>query len=125
MSGEKDWSTGLFGCLDDAGLCVWGLFCTACLFGENVSSLTQVQSQQDLINKVPPPVASGCCCPCLLYSLTTVYCWCCVGGLNRRDLREKYGLRHEPCGDCTVHMFCSPCAVCQEARELKVRLAAA
>lgn len=43
-----------------------------------------------------------------------------VGGYQRRKLREKYNLRHAPCGDCTVHLFCSPCAVCQESRELRV-----
>ncbi len=40
---------------------------------------------------------------------------------NRRALREKFGLPEEPCDDCTVVSFCSPCAVCQAARELKFR----
>lgn len=42
-------------------------------------------------------------------------------GSFRSEVRNKYNLSEEPCSDCLVHFFCSPCAVCQEARELKVR----
>ena len=41
--------------------------------------------------------------------------------LKRGDLRRKYGLREEPCGDCPTTFCCSACALCQEARFLKRR----
>ena len=41
--------------------------------------------------------------------------------MKRKLLREKYGLREEPCNDCLVTAFCAPCANCQDARELKAR----
>lgn len=41
-------------------------------------------------------------------------------GNLRGEVRTKYNLPSEPCADCCVHLCCSPCAVCQEAREIKV-----
>lgn len=40
---------------------------------------------------------------------------------KRRKIREKFGLREEPCDDCLVTACCAECAISQEARELKVR----
>eukprot|EP00798_Chlamydomonas_sp_ICE-L_P005505 gene5505-5532_t len=39
----------------------------------------------------------------------------------RSQLRNKYGLPPRPCSDELVHFFCNPCALCQEARELRFR----
>lgn len=44
---------------------------------------------------------------------------------NRRALRERFNLDAQPCGDGWAHCLLGPCAVCQEARELKVRRPAA
>jgi Cys-rich protein (TIGR01571 family) len=41
--------------------------------------------------------------------------------MKRQKLREKYKLKESPCGDCPTTFFCGPCALCQEARELKSR----
>jgi len=40
---------------------------------------------------------------------------------NRSRLREHFALPEEPCRDFLVHLFCTPCAICQESRELKNR----
>jgi len=40
---------------------------------------------------------------------------------KREALRNRFGLQ-EDCNDCVATTFCAPCAVCQEARELKFRL---
>jgi len=41
---------------------------------------------------------------------------------ERTALREKYNLREsEECGDLLATICCGPCAICQEARELKSR----
>lgn len=39
---------------------------------------------------------------------------------KRQQLRNQYGLQ-EDCNDCLATACCGPCAVCQEARELKNR----
>ncbi|CAL8990052.1 unnamed protein product [Prunus brigantina] len=41
--------------------------------------------------------------------------------MYRKRLRQNFGLPEEPCGDCCVHFFCEPCALCQEHAELKSR----
>jgi len=105
----QPWSSGLFGCFDDIGICCYGLFCTPCLYGENVNKLNGV----------------GCYMPCCqYYCLAGLSMCCCVASPNRTMIRNKYGLAEEPCNDCCVHVFFSPCAVCQEARELKKQVAA-
>eukprot|EP00803_Ostreobium_quekettii_P008191 evm.model.scf_3073.3 EVM.evm.TU.scf_3073.3 scf_3073:9662-10459(-) len=111
---EEDWSSGLFACFDDAGLCIWGLLFPACLYADNVAFISKRQKQG-----APQSAGTGWCCPCLTYCLC-FYCSCCIAGLYRNDLRRKYRLMQEPCGDCTVHLCCSPCGLCQEAREIKV-----
>jgi Cys-rich protein (TIGR01571 family) len=39
---------------------------------------------------------------------------------KREALRRRYGLE-EDCNDCIATTFCAACAICQEARELKLR----
>ena len=41
--------------------------------------------------------------------------------MEREKLRKKYNLKEGDCGDCPTAFFCSPCALCQEAREMKSR----
>ena len=60
---------------------------------------------------------------CCVYALTAnVYlCWI-PHFITRKKLREKYNLKEDPsCGDCPTTFFCGPCALCQEAREMKLR----
>ncbi len=60
---------------------------------------------------------------CCAYSiLTSCYlCWL-PHWYERQALREKYNLTENPeCGDLLTTIFCSPCALCQEAREMKSR----
>ena len=41
---------------------------------------------------------------------------------KRKALRDRYSIQ-EDCNDCAATTFCTSCAVCQEARELKFRSA--
>jgi len=40
---------------------------------------------------------------------------------KRKALRNRFDLQ-ENCNDCIATTCCAPCAICQEARELKTRL---
>ena len=64
------------------------------------------------------PPAGGCCTYCFLSG-----CYVCgiPAGNTRGMLRAKYGLPEEPYSDCVVHTLCAPCALCQDAREVKIR----
>ena len=95
----------LCGCCDDCGSCCCVLCgCAPCLFGQNAEKID----------------GSSCCLMCLAYGclLNFSLCWIphCI---KRKDLRNRYGLREEPCGDCPTTFCCGPCALCQEARFLK------
>ncbi|CAF1538084.1 unnamed protein product [Adineta ricciae] len=40
---------------------------------------------------------------------------------KRARLRQRYGLVEDACGDCFITCCCPACAICQEAREMKMR----
>ena len=44
-----------------------------------------------------------------------------MGSNFRREFRTQFNIIEEPCSDGVVHAFCGPCAICQEAYELKAR----
>jgi Cys-rich protein (TIGR01571 family) len=59
---------------------------------------------------------------CCVYTLLANFYLCWVPHLfERQALRKKYNLKAEPCDDCPTTLCCGPCALCQEARELKAR----
>lgn len=70
------WSSSLFGCCTDCGVCCYGLWCLPCLYGKNADFLG----------------AGGCCIPCLSY----YFICCCVAPRTRRQIREKYQLPEQP-----------------------------
>ncbi|CAF1431598.1 unnamed protein product [Rotaria sp. Silwood1] len=107
MPGTNDWNESLCGCLNDCGSCCYGFFCLSCLFGSNAKKIS----------------GHNCVIMCCLYSILTSCYLCWLPHLfERQSLREKYNLRENPsCGDCPTTLCCGPCALCQEAREIKSR----
>ncbi|CAF4153603.1 unnamed protein product, partial [Adineta steineri] len=97
----------LFGCCDDCKTCCCGLCCTPCLFGQNAEKIDN----------------SNCCVWCCTYMCLTDFYLCWVPHYMKRQLlRQKYNIREDPnCNDLLATIFCSPCALCQEARFLKHR----
>ncbi|CAF1413073.1 unnamed protein product [Rotaria sordida] len=107
MSDGNDWTERLFGCFDDWGTCCYGCWCTPCLFGSNAEKLDD----------------SDCCAFCCVYWLLEgcYLCWL-PHYFKRGKLRSIYNLREDPtCGDIPATLCCGPCALCQEAREMKSR----
>ncbi|CAF1533112.1 unnamed protein product [Adineta steineri] len=107
MEDYNEWNESLFGCCDDCKTCCCGLCCTPCLFGQNAEKIDN----------------SNCCVWCCTYMcLTEVYlCWV-PHYMKRQLLRQKYNIREDPnCNDLLATVFCSPCALCQEARFLRHR----
>ncbi|CAF0845921.1 unnamed protein product [Adineta steineri] len=101
----QPWNESLCGCFDDVGSCFCGWCCTPCLFGQNAEKID----------------GSNCCLCCLGYTLLSpcYMCWL-PHYMKRQTLRQKYNLVEEPsCGDLPTTCFCSPLALCQEARFLK------
>jgi Cys-rich protein (TIGR01571 family) len=97
---------GLCGCFDDCRICCYGCWCTVCLHGENAQQID----------------GSDYDAACLTYCCSVKNILACLPIIdNRKALRNKYRLAEEPCNDCLVGFCCTPCAVCQAARELKIR----
>lgn len=99
-----NWEIPLFGCLGDLCSCivVGALPGGACIYqGMSVSKATGESC------------TIACCCVCLLACLGAAY--------NRGKIRDRYLINGSFCGDCITNMFCLPCAVCQEYREVNVR----
>ncbi|CAF0761730.1 unnamed protein product [Adineta steineri] len=105
MTEHNEWNGSLFGCFDDCETCIYGYYCVACLFGQNAEKID----------------GSNCCFMSFMYySLGAVFCHWIPHYFKRTTLRQKYGLPQDPnCPDCPATAFCSPCAICQEARFLK------
>lgn len=103
--GKQGWSSGLFGCFSDCGSCCLTCFCPCVQYGKNYEA----------------NFGNGCCSQgCIYMLLSGCGLCCCVHKGLREDIRRKYAL-DEGCGDCLTTCFCSACAICQEARELKAR----
>ncbi|XP_048326624.1 cell number regulator 6 isoform X1 [Ziziphus jujuba] len=144
---DEPWTTGIFGCSEDRDSCLTGLFCPCVLFGRNVESLREdtpwttpcmchavcieggmaVAAATAIIHGVDPRT-SFLICEGLLFAW-----WMCgiYTGLVRQSLQKKYHLKpsvsywtwNSPCDPCLVHCCLHWCALCQEHREMKGRLA--
>ncbi|CAF3560568.1 unnamed protein product [Rotaria socialis] len=102
----NDWNESLCGCFSDLKICCCGWCCLPCLFGDNAEKID----------------GSSCVGMCLAYWLLAHCDLCWVPHLmKRKKLREKFHFKEDTAVDCLVTAFCAPCAVCQEARELKLR----
>ncbi|CAI5505482.1 unnamed protein product [Closterium sp. Naga37s-1] len=140
---DEPWSTGIFACFKDQRSCIQGLFCPCVLFGKNVEAIR---------DDIPWSAACAChvlcieggvalgtallCCPAyitldpqtlFLLGETLFFSWWMCGiytGLFRQELQKKYHLKNAPCDPCCVHCILHPCALCQEHREMVIRLPA-
>ena len=96
----------LFGCFDDCQSCMLGCCCPGILFGQNAEKIS----------------GSNCFLMCCAYSILQECALCWIPHcMKRGDLRERFGLPEDQCDDFLSTFFCSPCALCQEARFLERR----
>ncbi|KAJ4794194.1 Protein PLANT CADMIUM RESISTANCE 2 [Rhynchospora pubera] len=103
------WSTGLCHCFDDPRNCCVTCWCPCVTFGQ--------------IAEIVDRGSSACGTNGALYMLIMCVtgCACLFSCFYRAKMRSQYSLKEAPCGDCCIHCFCEPCALCQEYRELKRR----
>ncbi|KAM4703040.1 cornifelin homolog B-like [Rhinophrynus dorsalis] len=93
-SNHKQWSSDVFDCCQDVGICLCGAFVPLIL-----------------ACKVAKDYGECCCLPCLGGAVLAM----------RTGLRERYQIPGTICDDCVYLTFCGPCTLCQMARELKIR----
>ncbi|XP_063746712.1 cornifelin homolog B-like isoform X2 [Eleginops maclovinus] len=101
---EKDWSSDLFDCFEDASTCCYGFWCgpfLACTvagrFGEN-RCLPLCDTACGMPLCVPPAVLAV-----------------------RVAMRNRYHIKGSICNDILVSLCCQWCSWCQMHRELKHR----
>ncbi|XP_036598901.1 cornifelin [Trichosurus vulpecula] len=91
---QSDWHTELTDCCNDMPVCLCGTFAPLCL-----------------ACRIADDFGECCCAPYL------------PGGLHsiRTGMRERYHILGSVGNDWAALTFCLPCALCQMARELKIR----
>ncbi|XP_071189755.1 cornifelin homolog A-like [Salvelinus alpinus] len=95
------WSSSICDCCDDMKICCFGFWCPCCL---------RCQMSTDFGE-----------CFCLPLLDIFVNCIPAVSLALRSTMRERYRIQGTICNDCLLVAFCTPCAWCQMARELKLR----
>ena len=113
---KAHWNTSLFDCCSDLEICCYGCCCRHCLYGSTVMNMSNGKQPCAM------PCALTWCIDCVLTCCGTTWpfqCSCIVTHTLRQAVRERFLLPQEPCNDILVHCCCQPCAICQEAREIK------
>ncbi|KAL0970244.1 hypothetical protein UPYG_G00239290 [Umbra pygmaea] len=102
LENKTMWRSGICDCCEDIQICCFGFWCPCCL-------MCQISSD-----------FGECFCLGLLDMCAS---WIPSASLAlRSSMRERYRIQHGSiCSDCAVVTFCTQCAWCQMARELKHR----
>ncbi|XP_052185900.1 protein PLANT CADMIUM RESISTANCE 2-like [Diospyros lotus] len=107
LEARGPWSSGLCACLDDVPNCCITCWCPCITFGRIAEIVDRGSNSCGISGALYTLIACVTCCPC------------CFSCFYRSKMRQQFGLRAAPCGDCPVHCFCEHCALCQEYRELR------
>lgn len=120
----------------DYDIVTYGFFCTPCLFGENAYSIKKHPSCLSYALSYNMLILSSQITGAFIGSVSmpyNVYIGSVIGvllsnafighyaGNIRTQLRDKYDIDGSVCEDFWTHFCCSPCAVCQEAHEIRCR----
>ncbi|KAL6893749.1 hypothetical protein ACP4OV_007847 [Aristida adscensionis] len=107
--GAATWSSGLFDCFADPGLCCLTWWCPCITFGR--------------VAEIVDSGSSSCGTSGALYALLMAVTGCqwIYSCTYRSKMRAQFGFPESACADCCVHLWCEPCALCQQYRELQAR----
>ena len=121
------WSTELFDCLKDGESCWWGAWCCCLVSGRTAESFQISNSFSQscyfilfvfiiLLLFAYDPMES------IILLIIGVFLFSCYRASIRTSIRKNYNIANGNfISDVMIHTFCSCCAVCQEAREVKAR----
>lgn len=107
--GGKDFEHHLFGCWTNMGTCCLGYCCPMALSARTQHKSGELEFWRSLT------------CTMLILSCTLFFSpsvFFLLGLRARFRLRAKYSLPRQPCKDCCILFFCSPCAMCQQAQHV-------
>lgn len=110
MSSERrQWNAKLFGCAED-----WNTCCRVFWF----PCVEHAEQGQFILERNRRVYWMDLSVYFILWFLCLEWT---VGALRREDIRRKYNISAKPFEDLVTHLFCHPCASCQESRQLRIR----
>mmetsp|Transcript_4019 Transcript_4019/g.12566 ORF Transcript_4019/g.12566 Transcript_4019/m.12566 type:complete len:165 (+) Transcript_4019:190-684(+) len=124
---EVPWKTPLFDICGEpggVGVCCYTLWCTSCAYGNNADMMQpgEAPCAGNCFGAAAAHFLLGSAVSQIIAAATTIYLPLNFSFLVhmklRAGIRKKYNLAALPCHDCLVVFFCSPCAICQEYREI-------
>jgi Cys-rich protein (TIGR01571 family) len=99
------YSTGLFSCFDDCGVCLLGCCCPGFVAAQTIGN----QQPGDGLNVLWCLLAYCCCLqPCAVW-------------VARSRVQEAYNIQEDFCSRFLLWCFCAGCQNCQDAREVNKR----
>ncbi|XP_034217547.1 protein PLANT CADMIUM RESISTANCE 4-like [Prunus dulcis] len=107
--GTEGWSSELFDCMDDPMNALTTAFVPCLTFGQ--------------IAEIVDNGTTSCAISGLFYGLIASFLGVpfIMSCTYRTKLRSMFRLVEAPAPDWVTHLFCEPCALCQEYRELQIR----
>ncbi|KAF8885344.1 PLAC8-domain-containing protein [Infundibulicybe gibba] len=116
-SNGREWSNGLCSCCDEAGTCALALCCSCVLYGRNKQRLNHLNQ-----SGAPHPNGGGlfssdCCIHAAAVSCGLGWITQCF---TRSSVRSRYHIKGGVLSDCCTALFCAPCDLVQEAREIEL-----
>ncbi|KDQ15658.1 hypothetical protein BOTBODRAFT_284093 [Botryobasidium botryosum FD-172 SS1] len=117
IDGHREWSNGLFTCLEDS-ITFFFACCLPCvIYSKNKTRYESLQDWGVPHSRGGVPVGRGT----ITYGVMgCCYCGGIPGMPNRRNIRGRYSIRGSSASDFFLSCCCAPCALTQESRELEL-----
>lgn len=119
----RDWSSGLFQCLDDEEVCWWTFWCQFYVVARTWDQFSLMASLRVIFPLVILYILwlVSSMTNATFFLLLSVF-WCaiypCLLAYKRSEIREKLKIQESWMGaDCSAHFACNLCAIAQESRE--------
>ncbi|KAF8198523.1 PLAC8 family-domain-containing protein [Pholiota molesta] len=111
----RDWSHDKCGCMSDCSTCILATCVPCVIYGQNKHRYQHLHTKG-----TPHPDHGGCCSgACFGHGITSI---CGLSFLfqmsTRGRIRNRYNIKGGGCNDCCVSLWCQPCALVQESREI-------
>jgi len=98
----ENWDTGVCDCFEDMRVCMGTIFCAVCQLSIQRATLENRDTQY-------------------LDCLLTLLCPFCCLLKTRTALRDKYNLSGSIVQDTLISLWCGPCAVAQQSRQMELK----
>ncbi len=107
VTGDREWTTGTFGCCEDVAGMIDSILCPCCQMGRHCAALGGQTNTMDFMWCVIP-FLFGCGNACYICQI-------------RSRIRTRFEIDGSPVMDAFWSFCCPSCAFCQNGRELTNR----